>query len=241
MSKRGDAKSLALDVYQRIRQGIFDGYIKPGTRLQPSVLGKEYSASTTVVREALILLSGDRLVNSQIGVGFSVPELDRNELHDLTLVRCHNETLALTLAIERGGVEWETEVLAAHHRLSRTPRRTPGGEVHGNPDWFNAHRAFHAKLIEACGIPALTDICDKLAAATEIYRVSSGPITTSSARNVEKEHADILAAVLNRNATQAAALLKQHYQATAENLLAHWPNDTEGEAPVTPSSEAPEL
>lgn len=227
MSKRGDAKSLALDVYQRIRQDIFDGHIKPGTRLQPGILGKEYSASTTVVREALILLTGDRLVVSQIGVGFSVPELDRKELHDLTLVRCHNETLALTLAIERGGVDWETEVLAAHHRLSRTPRRTPGDELYGNPDWFSAHRVFHAKLIEACGIPALTDICDKLAAATEIYRVSSGPITTSSARNVEKEHADILEAVLNRDAAQASALLERHYTATAKNLLAHWPGDPE--------------
>lgn len=239
MSKRGDAKSLALDVYQRIRQGIFDGHITPGTRLQPSVLGKEYSASTTVVREALILLSGDRLVVSQIGLGFSVPELDRKELRDLTLLRCHNETLALRLAIERGGVDWETEVLSAHHRLSRTRRRTPDDDLHGNPDWFHAHRAFHAKLIEGCDIPALTDICDKLAAATEIYRVSSGPVTTSSARDVEKEHADILEAVLNRDATQATTLLKQHYQVTVDNLLAHWPSDTK--APLTPSIETTDL
>lgn len=225
MSKRGEAKSLALDVYQRIRQGIFDGEIRPGTRLQPAVLGREYNASTTVVREALILLSGDRLVSSTTGQGFSVPELNRQELLDLTLLRCHNEKLALALAIERGGVAWETEVLSAHHLLSRTQRRLPGDELHGNPEWFNAHRAFHAKLVEACGIPALTDICEKLAAATEIYRVSSGPVTTTSARNVEQEHAEILDAVLDRDAARATALLVQHYEATAQKLLSHWPGE----------------
>ncbi|RBP86040.1 GntR family transcriptional regulator [Rhodobacter sp. 140A] len=236
MSKRGEAKSLALDVYQRIRQGIFDGQITPGTRLQPAVLSKEYNASTTVVREALILLSGDRLVSATTGQGFSVPELDRKELLDLTVLRCHNEKLALALAIERGGMDWETEVLAAHHRLSRTQRRLPGDQLHGNPEWFNAHRAFHAKLVEACGIPALIDICEKLAAATEIYRVTSGPVTTTSARNVEQEHADILEAVLQRDAERATALLLQHYQATADKLLARWPGvAADGERVAPPS------
>lgn len=226
MSKRGEAKSLALDVYQRIRQGIFDGQITPGARLQPAVLGKEYNASTTVVREALILLSGDRLVSSATGQGFFVPELDRRELKDMTLLRCHNEKLALELSIERGGVDWETEVLAAHHRLSRTQRRAGGDQRHGNPDWFNAHRAFHTKLVEACGIPALIDICEKLAAATEIYRVSSSPATTESARDVEQEHADILEAVLQRDAARATELLLRHYQMTADTLLARWPGAT---------------
>jgi len=227
MSKRGDSKSLAMDVYRRIRQGIFEGEIKPGTRLQPGVLSKQYSASTTVVREALILLSGDRLVTSSIGQGFSVPELDREDLSDLTLIRCHNETLALKLAIERGGVEWETELLATHHRLARTQRRTSDNQSHGNPEWFNAHRAFHSKLIQACGIPALIDICEKLAAETEIYRVASGSVTTSSARNVEQEHADILDAVLARDVGKACELLRRHYSATEEMLLSHWPKENE--------------
>lgn len=225
MSKRGDAKSLALDVYQRIRQDIFDGRFAPGARLQPSLLGKAYEASTTVIREALILLSGDRLVQSSIGQGFFVPMLDRQELRDLTLIRCHNEKLALALAIERGGVEWETEVLAAHHRLTRTPRRSAGDELHGNPEWFSAHRAFHSRLVEACGIPALIDICEKLASATEIYRVWSSPVTTSSARNVEHEHSEILAAVLRRDTDRATELLLEHYHATEEKLLANWPRD----------------
>lgn len=225
MSKRGDAKSLALDVYQQIRQAIFDGRLLPGARLAPGPLSKEYDVSTTVLREALILLTGDRLVVSTPGHGFSVPGLNPSELKDLTLLRCHNESLAISLAIERGSLEWETEVISAHHRLSRIPRRVCENLQTPNPDWFNAHRAFHAKLLEGCGVPALIDICDKLAASTEIYRVASVPRTRNPSRDVEAEHAAILDVVIRRDAEAAARLLCAHYHATEEGLLANWSAD----------------
>ncbi|MDR5654003.1 GntR family transcriptional regulator [Ruixingdingia sedimenti] len=225
MSRRGDAKSLVHDVSRKLRQSIFEGKLKPGDRLQPGVLSKEFGTSTTVVREALILLGNDRLVRSSTGQGYFIPRLDPVELRDLTKVRCHTESLALTLAIERGTLEWESELTAAHHRLTRTPRRSPNESRHSNPEWFKAHRDFHAKLIEACGIEVLTDFCDTLAAATELYRLWSGPIAASAtkARDVEKEHADILEAVLARDAPRATALLVAHYTTTVDNLLASWP------------------
>lgn len=222
MSKRGDAKSLALDVYQQIRQHIFDGHYQPGTRLAPTFLGKEYDVSTTVLREAMLLLTGDRLVVSTPGSGFSIPELQRQELTDLTMLRCHNESLALRLAIERGGLEWESEVISAHHKMTRIPRRKPESPSVPNPVWFNAHRAFHSKLLSGCGIPALINICEKLSAETEIYRVYSVPKTKSDPRDVETEHADILAAVLAHDAPRATALLVAHYDTTKERLLTHW-------------------
>lgn len=223
MSKQGDTKSLALNVYQQIRQNIFDGHYQPGMRLAPALLAKEYGVSTTVLREAMILLTGDRLVVSTPGYGFSVPELQRNELQDLTLLRCHNEALAIELAIERGGLEWETEVISAHHIMTRIPRRKPENPEVPNPEWFNAHRAFHSKLLSGCGIPALIDICEKLSAATEIYRVYSVPITRAVKRDVETEHANILEAVLAHDTQRAVALIKAHYEATEASLLANWP------------------
>lgn len=222
MSKRGDAKSLALDVYQQIRQHIFDGHYQPGTRLAPTVLAKEYDVSTTVLREAMLLLTGDRLVVSTPGHGFSIPELQLQELTDLTMLRCHNEALALQLAIERGGLEWESAVISAHHKMTRIPRRNPESPEVPNPEWFNAHRDFHSKLLAGCGIPALIDICEKLSAATEIYRVYSVPKTKSLKRDVETEHADLLAAVLAHDTARAVALLIAHYEGTKERLLAHW-------------------
>ncbi len=223
MSKQGDTKSIVLNVYQQIRQNIFDGHYQPGMRLAPAVLAKEYGASTTVLREAMILLTGDRLVVSTPGSGFSVPELKRKELQDLTLLRCHNESLAIQLAIERGGLDWETAVISAHHIMTRIPRRKPETPEVPNPEWFNAHRTFHSKLLSGCGIPALIDICEKLSAATEIYRVYSVPMTRTVKRDVETEHAHLLEAVLAHDTKRAVALIKAHYEATEASLLANWP------------------
>ncbi|GAA0616192.1 DNA-binding transcriptional regulator CsiR [Paenochrobactrum glaciei] len=192
-------------------------------RLGPALLAKEYGASTTVLREAMILLTGDRLVVSTPGSGFSIPELERSELKDLTLLRCHNESLALQLAIERGGLKWETEVISAHHIMTRIPRRTLENPEVPNPEWFNAHRTFHSKLLSGCGIPALIDICEKLSSATEIYRVYSVPMTRAAKRDVETEHADLLEAVLAHDTPRAVALLKAHYETTEAGLLANWP------------------
>ncbi len=227
MSKRGESKSMSADVYARIREGIFNGTLAPGSRLQPSVLGERYNASTTVVREALALLAGERLVDSRTGQGFFIPMIRKDELRDLTMVRSHVETLALTVAMERGGVEWESSLIASHHRLSRTPRRTPGDPDHLTQEWAKAHQEFHAQLISACEIPILLDICGQLMLSTELYRVWVGPLTHGAPRDVEAEHAAILEAVLASNVEQATAALALHTQTTANMIFAAWPDELE--------------
>ncbi|CAN5201355.1 GntR family transcriptional regulator [soil metagenome] len=221
MVRRGTANSLSEDVYQRIRDSVFDGSIRPGDRLQPVLLSKEYNASTTVIREALAVLGGERLITSKPGQGYFVPEIHRDRLRDITLLRCHTESLALRLSMERGGVEWESRLIAAHHRLSRTPRRTP--EDLPNPVWSKVHQAFHSEFVEGAGVSILNDICHQLSSATEIYRVWSGRFTESSGRDVEGEHAAILEAVLKGDVDLAIERLTAHYEGTANLILANWP------------------
>nr|WP_281287968.1 GntR family transcriptional regulator [Pseudonocardia hierapolitana] len=100
----------------------------PGDRLQPAVLAAEYGASTTVVREALTRLVGQKFVTLAPNHGFFVPRLCANDLRDITLMRCHLESLALKMSIERGDVTWESELIAlprpAVENRASSPRRT---------------------------------------------------------------------------------------------------------------------
>lgn len=221
MVKRGGAKSLAADVYDRIRTDIFSGSLRPGERLQPAVLSERYEASTTVVREALALLAGEQLIRSTAGKGFFIPDLVVDELRDVTLVRCHVESLALTMAIERGGVEWEMKVLAAHHKLAKTPRRTPDNPDHPSQEWAKHHREFHEQLVAGCGVPVLISLCQQMGSATELYRIWAGPMPQTAARDVAAEHAAILEAALDGNTELATERLLNHYHTTAEAILAN--------------------
>lgn len=215
MARRGSSSSIAQDVYRRIRSGIFNGELRPGARIQSNALGVEYGTSTTVVREALQLLVGERLVRADAGRGFFVPEVVPTEVTDLTTVRCEVDSIALRLSIERGDLVWESAVMAAHHLLSRTPRYKEGGHVM-TEEWAEVHRDFHLQLLAACGSPVILDLCGQLQGATELYRVAVGSVPKAAGRDVDAEHRLIVEAVLARDADLAVERLTQHYRATAD-------------------------
>src|ERR1700759_1094438 len=129
MAKRTGGESLAVDVYDQLRSDIFDRRFAPGQRLKPAELGERVGGRISVMREALGLLAAENLVRIERNRGFHVITLSPDALADLTLARKINEGAALRRAVERGSVSWESEVLAAHHRMGSEPgyraRRPP--------------------------------------------------------------------------------------------------------------------
>ncbi|WP_404320815.1 GntR family transcriptional regulator [Arthrobacter luteolus] len=220
MARTEKSSSLGNQTHSVIRREILAGRWSPGERLQPTLLSKLTSTSTTIVREALTRLAGENLVTIQTNRGYFVPSLSLDALQDLTELRCVSEELGLRLAIERGDLEWESSLIATHHRLAQTPRRADDDHAHVTEEWHVAHRNFHLKLLDACQVPAILDLSNSLSNATELYRRWSAPSLAASARNVEDEHAAILQATLARDTTKATKLLRQHYEATVNVVLA---------------------
>lgn len=219
MARRGNSETISTQVRDQLRTDILAGTWSPGEKLLLSQLSEMYQTSSTVVREALTRLSGDRLVDFKPNRGFFVPQLSLSELRDFNELRCITEGLGIRLAIERGGLEWESEVLAAHHRLERTQHYQTDAPTQLNDDWVVAHAAFHAKLLEACQVSVITELASTLADATALYRRWGGVAPANTPRDVEGEHRAILEAVTSRNAELAAELLRQHYTKTTEVIL----------------------
>jgi DNA-binding GntR family transcriptional regulator len=222
MAKRGTAVTLNEDIYRRVRDDILAGRLRPGEKLSPAGLRERFGVSLGVIREALTKLAEQKLVTARGGQGFSVVTLSPKELGDLTLVRVDLETRALRLAVERGDLSWESDVVSAHHRLARTPVREATDPERTSEMWAAAHTAFHEALISACQVPLLLDFCHTLRAATELYRRWSGPAAAKlvAQRDVTGEHLAIMEAAVARNADRAAELLAGHYRRTQEVLLA---------------------
>lgn len=217
MVRRDGGESLAVDVCARLRADIFDRRFAPGERLKPMELGQRFGVSVSVMREALGLLASQDLVQIERNRGFHVTALSGRELIGLTAARKINEGAALRLSVLRGGVEWESEVLAAHHRLSSQPMYLAGEPRTRNNEWATAHVAFHHKLIEACGNDVLLDICSRLSDAAELYRAWSGAGETK--RDVAAEHRGLVEAALAHDADLAVELFEAHVERTAAILL----------------------
>lgn len=212
------AESLAVKAYQELRLAILNRDLTPGERLKPAELATTMGVSLGVVREAMSLLAAKNLVEVHRNRAFHVTTLSMEDLANLTYARIVNEGAALRLAVERGGVTWESEVLAAHHRMASLPMFAPGSDAHINPEWAKAHIAFHRKLIDACGNPILLDICDRLSDAAELYRAWSGARGREAGRDVAAEHRGLCDAVLAHDADRAVTLFEEHVTRT-QSLL----------------------
>ncbi|HSW25026.1 MAG TPA: GntR family transcriptional regulator, partial [Burkholderiaceae bacterium] len=140
-------RSLTSVAFERLRVDILAGELLPAERLRIQALSERYQVGATAIREALSRLVTEGLVTLEEQRGFSVTPVSSAELVDLTQTRVRVEQMALRLAVEHGDIEWESRLLSAFHRLSRTP---PPTSPERDAQWSAVHRAFHEALIDGC-------------------------------------------------------------------------------------------
>jgi DNA-binding GntR family transcriptional regulator len=206
-------------VFELLRGQILSGQIAPGTRLRYAELSERYETSTGVLREAMLRLSEQGLVKGEPQQGFQVVDLTIEDLKDLTDARIMLETLALRSALADGDVEWESRIIAAHHRLSRTPLEDPDDTGRLHDEWVAEHAAFHKALLDGCANRRLKEIASSLSDAAELYRRWSLPLGKGADRKPAEEHEALLAASLARDADLACELLTAHINRTASILF----------------------
>ena len=162
-------------------------------------------------------MSAEGLVIAESQKGYRVTSLSADELMDLTEARVEIEAIALSRSIERGDLEWETNVVAAWHRLAHTDERVKEDARRLSDQWVVAHAAFHGALASACGSAKLIEIRSQLYEQSERYRRYSAPLDRSE-RNVAAEHQRIFDAAVARDVQAATRAISDHLRATAAIL-----------------------
>lgn len=208
------------ELYRSLRADILRCHLRPGARLLFRNLREDYQAGVSQLREALMRLASQDLVLLENNKGFRVAPVSRDDVLDITMVRCNLEAIALRLAIEKGDVRWESSIVARHHELSRVPVVNAQGAF--SDEWNAANEALHAALRSACGSPVLLSFCESLSERYYRYR-RLWARHPSEQRNSSHEHEQIVNAVLARDTAAAIAHLTEHLQATTQDLLVHWP------------------
>jgi DNA-binding GntR family transcriptional regulator len=213
-----EARSLTEAVYERVRADILACRLRPAQKLKVSELSGRMDVSLGAVREALSRLSAEGLVVAEAQRGFQVAPVSEADLVDLTNVRIEIEGLALRQSIVHGDLDWESRVVAAYHRLTKTPLRQPGDDARLNDAWTPAHATFHAALVSACPSPRLLQLRTMLYEQAERYRQFSLPVA-SDERDVEGEHRRLMEAAIARDDQAAVELLAGHLNETTRILI----------------------
>lgn len=209
-------KMLSEQVYAHLRGAIMRGEYAPGQALKPQDLAKKMDVSLAVVREALVRVVGEGLADRLPNRGFAVPAFSDRRWQEIAEARRTIEPVLLRMSIERGDLDWEARVRAAHHRLAGTPVYLLGDGEHYSEAWSESHRLFHRALVEGCGNPVLLETFDRLWTASELTR------RWSTRRNPDRdgleEHRRLEEAALARDADAAADALARHLTLTAAGL-----------------------
>lgn len=214
----GGPRTQASALVGQIRADIIACKLVPGERLRLPELSDRYECGISPLREALARLSSSGFVQLEDQKGFRVSPVSREDLLDLTDVRTEIERMALTRAIRRGDLEWETRVVSAFHRLSRLDPLDRSDSRTLSSEWEAAHQEFHLAMVSACQSRWLLHFRNMLSQQTERYRRLIVSIGLGD-RDVAKEHADICDAVLGRNVEHACELITAHFSKTAETVL----------------------
>lgn len=207
---------LSEQVHAHLREAIMRGSHSPGEALKPQELAQEHGVSLAVVREALVRLVGDGLADRLPNRGFAVPAFSDRRWQEVAEARRTVEPLVLRLSVERGDLDWEARVRAAHHRLARTPPFADGAGRYYSAEWAEAHRIFHRTLLDGCGNPVLLETFDRLWTASELARRWSAHRTPG--RDHLAEHARLEETALARDADAAASALVRHLTLTTAGL-----------------------
>ena len=216
-----DTRSLAERAYRTLRGEILHGDLMPGERLQAANLHDKFQLGLTPIREALMRLASENLVEAETNRGARVSETSAAELHDIMATRRAIERLCLTAAIARGDATWEAEIVASMHLLARTPLPGSTTDRAAAALWEMQHRRFHLALVSACGSPWLLRFWSVLVDHTERYRkvrLLHHREATAEVRDVNAEHRAIMDAVLDRDVDRANDLMDQHLQATETSV-----------------------
>jgi GntR family carbon starvation induced transcriptional regulator len=235
----GDTQTLHARVLTQIRADIVTCRLMPNERLTLESLRERYQIGWSPIREALMCLEAEGMVRLEQNKGFRVAAVSRDSLYDLMQSRIEIESITLRRSIEYGGVEWEANLLAAFHRLSKQTKlqRSQPGTI--SAEWSREHRAFHHALVAACNSPTMLSIRESLFEKAERY-VALSIMSKASPRNDVLEHEQIMRAALAKNVNRAVTLNREHNERTLNKVAKSLENHPEFSRPARPSMPARE-
>lgn len=203
--------------YLRVRSDIIFGRLPPDRKLKLDQLKAHYGASVSTLREILNRLHSERLVVAEGQKGFVVAPVSIANLREIAALRQLLECRALEQSFRTGDMEWESRVVAAHHRLARMEAQMAQGDRTHSEEWKRYDWQFHQSLISACGSKMLIDnhaaVFDKYLRYQMIALSYRGDIAA-------REHALLLDCALQRDAVRACEVLTRHVAGGLEHALA---------------------
>lgn len=207
-------RALRHEVVRCLLREIFRGTLPAGTRLIAQKLSEQLGVSATPLREALVELEAIGMVEISHNRGAVAAAFGPAELQGIYQVRRVLESEAVRCACGR----IDRDVLEAF----RDTMREHAGRRVKSGGWLKVVMAcdarFHATITAACGSPRLAREIDRYALLMQtISEVIGNQLHSKEDGN--REHVDIVEALLAEDPERSARAMARHIDSTASRAM----------------------
>ncbi|WP_230422695.1 GntR family transcriptional regulator [Catenulispora pinistramenti] len=195
--------SLREQVSHALRAALIAGELRPGVVYSAPVLAAGFGVSATPVREAMLDLAKEGLVEVVRNKGFRVTELSESDLDQFTEIRALIEVPVVTgLARTAPAADLAALRPAAEAIVTAAKARDLIAYV-------EADQAFHLALLGLSGNPHLVEVVSDLRNRSRLYGLPSLADAGVLAASAE-EHVQLVNALIARDAPTVEGLMKTH-------------------------------
>ena len=196
-----------------IREAIIDGRLLPGQRLKEEELARELGISRTPVREALLVLQAEGLVDAEPNRGAAVRAHDAADLDDLYQLRALLEGYAARRAASRITLEQVAGLWSSCDRFDAINDRNVKELVKEN-------LLFHNTVLDAAGSSRTAGMVRKVIELPLVYN-SYRWYSADQMRISAHYHHQIVRALADAEADRAELIMKEHLFEARDLLVAH--------------------
>ncbi|MEV6137724.1 GntR family transcriptional regulator [Nocardia sp. NPDC051990] len=192
------------EIIETLRGAVISGELRPRVVYSAPALAEQFSVSATPVREAMIDLAKEGLVEAVRNKGFRVTEPSEEELDHLTELRMLIEVPTVRRIVESGV---DPERIAELRPLAEGIENAAA--AHDLITHITMDMEFHTKLLSLAGNPQLVETVRSLRARSRIYGLKSladrGQLVASA-----HEHTELLDLIDRYDAQGAEQLMRRH-------------------------------
>jgi DNA-binding GntR family transcriptional regulator len=197
------AATAAESVYRALRDEIVWLRRSPGAPIAEMDIAAAHGVSRTPVREALLRLTAEGLVDTVAKSGTFVARIPLAALPEAIVVRKALEDVTARAAAERAR---KSDVTALRALIERQGEAAEAGD---RLAFHRADEAFHAAVAAAGGYPGIWTLVQGVKTQVDRYRLLTLPQPGRMPR-VIREHAAVIAAIERGDADGAAAAMQGH-------------------------------
>jgi DNA-binding GntR family transcriptional regulator len=197
------ADSLREKVTRALEAAVVAGEMEPGVIYSAPALAERFGVSATPVREAMLDLVGEGMVEPVRNRGFRVVAVSETDLDQISQIR-----LLLEVPIMGQVAKLLTPQRAAE--LSKLGQRIEAAAEQGDLiQYLDCDRQFHCEMVSIAGNPRLTDLVDRLRRQARLFGLQqladSGRLLASA-----QEHRAMIRMLLTGDVAASESLMSAH-------------------------------